>query len=79
MRYGNFDVSIITILSWFDNKWASEPYDWTGVHKILDMIPAYSIIPVTFVLAIFFWLNDIYDEYVMTAEEMEDAKGDGDK
>jgi len=69
LRYGELEVSIIDVLSWFGNEWASDPNDWIGVHKILDMAPIYSLIIIGIILTIIFWFEDIDVENEMVEEE----------
>lgn len=39
-------VSVIDALVWCDNKWASNPKEWLGLHRIFDWTPLALAIPI---------------------------------
>ena len=59
LRFDSWDVSIIDFLGWFENDWAINPKDWTGIHKIIDAIPIYFVPIILFIYIIMSWLSNL--------------------
>lgn len=46
-----FSISIITGLRWLDVSWARAPWDWLGLHALLDFIPLSLALPIVGLVA----------------------------